>query len=274
MKLSKIDPRLFLIFNNFSIIIGSIYIFGSHRYTTAVIFSVAAAYATELALLFALKKYKQGCLLDRFLSCCASGMSIVLLLRSNHLWIYVLLASVAIISKYIFLIGNKDKLFNPTNFSIVFIFSLIPNTYFFIHPDNISLHTELYLFAIINGIIATSYAKRLLIPITYFFWLMIFSILSHLNFAQINILNMLLPELSIASVIFLFFMATDPKTTPSNPWAQILFSTLLFILAFCFRSNQIYYSQFLALFLICPIFKIICDLIFSNKPLQVRKVVI
>src|ERR1051326_3341610 len=47
-----------------------------------------------------------------------SGLSLALLLRSNHFWILLLAAAIAIASKFILKINGKH-LFNPTNFAIV-----------------------------------------------------------------------------------------------------------------------------------------------------------
>src|SRR5207237_406954 len=47
-----------------------------------------------------------------------SGLSLALLLRSNHVWILLLAAAIAIASKFVLRIKGKH-LFNPTNFAIV-----------------------------------------------------------------------------------------------------------------------------------------------------------
>lgn len=57
------------------------------------------------------------------------------------------------------------------------------------------------------------------------------------------------PELGTGAMIYLFFMITDPRTSPHRAKAQFFWAGLIAFLAVLLRSHEIHFSRFIALFI-------------------------
>jgi Na+-translocating ferredoxin:NAD+ oxidoreductase RnfD subunit len=58
------------------------------------------------------------------------------------------------------------------------------------------------------------------------------------------------PELNVGVILFAFLMITDPITSPRNHNLQWLFGFSIAAVNLILRYEQLYYSQFIALFIV------------------------
>lgn len=185
-------------------------------------------------------------------------MSLLILLRLNHLGLWVVAALLANFSKVVFRLKGQH-FFNPSNFAIVCLLVFFSD-YTWVSPGTWSYHYGIILFSLMAGILIT---KRVGVLV------MVLSFLGNycaLHFARSFGLG---DPLSIAwqhlgngsLLIFTFFTLSDPKTAPKDIFVQFLFGLLVALISFILEfSLFIRGSWFYALFivnLLSPLLKII-----------------
>lgn len=173
-----------------------------------------------------------------------SGLSLCLLLRTNHLWIAALAATIAIASKFI-VRWNGKHIWNPTNLGIVAAI-LLTQGQAWVSPGqwgNVAFFG--FLVACLGGLVVNRAARS---DVTYAFlgsWMGVL-FLRALWLGQTH--RIPLHQLQNgALLIFAFFMISDPKTTPNARVGRVVFAALValggaFVQFVLFRTNGLLWS--------------------------------
>jgi enediyne biosynthesis protein E5 len=172
-----------------------------------------------------------------------SGLSLCLLLRTNSAAIAVLAATIAIASKFALRVRGKH-LFNPTNVGLVAVIALTGRAW--VSPGQWGNATLLaFFFACLGGLVVNRAARS---DVTFAFiatWLLLlFGWSRWLGQPPAVPLHRLA---SGGTLLFAFFMISDPKTTPDSRAGRIVFAMLVaagawFIQFRLFRTNGLLWS--------------------------------
>ena len=186
-----------------------------------------------------------------------SGLSLALLLRSNHVWVLLLAAVIAIVSKFVLRIHGKH-LFNPTNFAIVALIAATNDAW--VSPGQWGSAAYFGFLIICLGGLVVHRAERA--DVTYAFIVFWSAVVIGRSLWLGEPMTIPLHRLENgALLLFTFFMISDPRTTPDSRAGRILFAALValgagYIQFRLFRTNGILWSLALTSFL-TPVIDII-----------------
>lgn len=186
-----------------------------------------------------------------------SGLSLSLLLRSNHLWILLAAAVIAIASKFVLRLNGKH-LFNPTNFAIVALIAFTDDAW--VSPGQWGSVAFFGFLTVCLGGLVVHRAERS--DVTYAFIVFWSAIVVGRSLWLGEPMSIPLHRLDNgALLLFTFFMISDPRTTPDSRAGRILFAALValgagYIQFRLFRTNGILWSLALTSFL-TPVIDII-----------------
>ncbi|HYE31239.1 MAG TPA: RnfABCDGE type electron transport complex subunit D [Methylomirabilota bacterium] len=179
-----------------------------------------------------------------FKSAMISGLSLCLLLRTNHLWLVPAAAALAIGTKF-FIRLKGGHLFNPTNIAIVALL-IVASDKAWVSPGqwgNFAFFA--FLMLCLGSLVVTRAARA---DVTVAFLIFHCGIL----FARSAWLNepLAIPFHRIqngALLLFAFFMISDPKTTPESRPGRIIFAFLValggaYVQFKLFRQNGLLWS--------------------------------
>jgi len=179
-----------------------------------------------------------------------TGISVGILVRSTHLWPYILCSLLSICSKYVLRVKGRH-LWNPSNLGISVLLFLVPEA---VAPlsqqwDN-KVWPVLIIFSLGSIILYT--LGRLHITLTY---AVAFAALS---FARSQLTeNLWITELALLSApsyqLFMFFMITDPKTTTRTRTRQCLVAVLVAVVETLLRLGREIHAPYYALFIVAPV---------------------
>ena len=176
-----------------------------------------------------------------------SGLSLCLLLRTDHTSLALLAAVVTIAAKFL-IRWNGKHLFNPTNFGLVAMMLLTGEVW--VSPGQWGSAAYFgFLLACLGGLVVNRASRS---DVTYAFLFFYLALLFGRALWLGDPLAIPLHQLQNgAFLIFAFFMISDPKTTPDSRAGRILFAFLVamgagFVHFVLFRTNGLLWS--LALF--------------------------
>ena len=151
-------------------------------------------------------------------------LGVVLMMVASHWWIYLVVIAAGLLQKHFLHLGGKH-LFNPSNFA------LMTGLLFFYKDAHIvlgQLGDAWWLAALTVGLAAVVLwiARRWLIPIIFVFaYLLLEYFLVVTTDPVMRFDDLFLRFYSVSFLVFIFFMLTDPRTTPQSTIRQILFGT-------------------------------------------------
>ncbi len=151
-----------------------------------------------------------------------SGLSLCLLLRTNHDALAILAAVIAIGAKFVFRFRGKH-LFNPTNIALV---ALVRTGQVWVSPGQWGNTAILaFLFACLGGLVVTR-ARRADVSLGFaaFYGGLLLARALWLGQPPAIPLHQLTNG---AFLLFTFFMISDPKTTPDSRSGRLLFALLV-----------------------------------------------
>jgi enediyne biosynthesis protein E5 len=172
-----------------------------------------------------------------------SGLSLCLLLRTNHVALAMLAAVITIAGKFIIRFNGKH-LFNPTNFGIVLMMLLTGQVW--VSPGqwgNVAFFA--FLMACLGGLVVNRAARS---DVTYafifFYMALVFGRSAWVGEPMVIPFHRLQ---SGALLLFTFFMISDPKTTPNSRVGRVLFAFLVaygawYVQFRMFRTNGVLWS--------------------------------
>ena len=184
--------------------------------------------------------------LERFepKSALISGLSLCLLLRTNHLALAAVGAVITIAGKFVLRWRGKH-LFNPTNFGLVAMM-LATNGAVWVSPGqwgNVAFFG--FLMVCIGGLVVMRAARSdVTLAFLGFYLALMFGRSLYLGEPMTIPLHRLQ---SGALLLFAFFMISDPKTTPDSRAGRILFAALVaygawYVQFRLFRTNGLLWS--------------------------------
>lgn len=182
----------------------------------------------------------------------ALGISLMMIAESG--WIYLLIIGIGLVQKHFLTLGGRH-FFNPSNFALIMALLLF---YDDAHIVLGQLGDDVWLRVVVLllGLFMLSRAQRFIIPIVF---TLAYLALQYLFIVSYDI-TMILEDItlrfySVSFLLFILFMLTDPRTTPSPIVQQIIFAVLLAVLStWLDRVNGFRVQHlFMALFLLSPI---------------------
>lgn len=239
--------------------------------------ALAAAYTTELIGEYATARearrrpafYGSWRNLAMFLlSAHITGLAVgMLLFASEQVWVIAFAASAAVASKYVFRIpaagdwsaSPKTRHFlNPSNFGITLALVLFPTVgiappYQF--TENISGVVDwlLPLFVIGTGSYLNIKAtKRIPVIVA---WVLAFALQAAVR-SSLNgtpLLAGLMPMSGFAFILFTFYMITDPATSPSGRWQQVVYAVAVAVAYAVFMELHVVFGLFYSLTAVCAL---------------------
>ncbi|MFH0709212.1 MAG: FG-GAP-like repeat-containing protein [Pseudomonadota bacterium] len=179
-------------------------------------------------------------------SAVSTALGISFMLRTSDLYIYFIVILVALLQKHWLIIRSKHFL-NPSNVAVVIGLMFFPyQTY--TTPEQWGDLWWLGLIMMSLGIYITIKVHRVLIPVIF---ILTYALVTYL-FITHNIYEIFHLLISGSFLLFMFFMLTDPRTSPDRYATQIFFAIsiaiLPLILELFFGAREIY--MFLSLFLL------------------------
>ena len=172
-----------------------------------------------------------------------SGLSLCLLLRTNHADLAVLAAIVTIAAKFVVRFRGKH-VFNPTNGGIVAM--LLLTTQVWVSPGQWgSVAFFAFLLASLGAIVVNRAARS---DVTYAFIAFYCALLAGRSLYLGEPMSIPIHRLeSGALLLFTFFMISDPKTTPDSRAGRVLFAALVafggwYVQFRLFRTNGLLWS--------------------------------
>jgi Na+-transporting NADH:ubiquinone oxidoreductase subunit NqrB len=172
-----------------------------------------------------------------------SGLSLCLLLRTNHTELAIVAAVVTIAAKFLVRINGKH-VFNPTNGGIVAMLLLTDQVW--VSPGQWGAAAALaFLLACAGALVVTRAARA---DVTYAFIAFYCALLVGRSLSLGEPLTIPLHRLqSGALLLFTFFMISDPKTTPDSRAGRVLFAALVavggwYVQFRLFRTNGLLWS--------------------------------
>ncbi len=156
-----------------------------------------------------------------------SSLSLVLLLRTDSVWLAVLAATVAIGSKKAIRLNNRH-VFNPSAFALVLVTWLFPGAW--LAPGQWGPMGLSALLLAGAGLLVVTRAQRLDVALAFFLTFSAFVVLRGVWLG--DPLSIALHSLQNgALIVFAFFMITDPRTTPSTPGFRVVHGVLVAVFA-------------------------------------------
>ena len=179
-----------------------------------------------------------------------SGISVGILVRSPAFWPYALCSAISITSKYVLRVQGRH-IWNPTNFGIVAMLLLAPDTVASLSVqwgNNLLPMVVVWVF----GAVILRMVGRLHITLTYVASFLLFAVVRAAVTGH-PFLSEVAPITGPMYQLFIFFMITDPKTTVGPKWAQALVAFLVAAVEAIFRLLEFVHAPFYALFVVGPI---------------------
>lgn len=269
LTLGRVDARYLVIINHIILLVSAIFFLDLRRSWEQVVFVLVVAIVTELVLSRITLKQKTFDVKSRIISSTVLALSTLLLIRSSFWWFYGLIAVVGVLSKYVLVNHEGRHVYNPTNVAIVFGLIVFPE-FVNVRIDSFSANLLPLLCIVFFGTIAIIRANSWRLTLGYFGGIIIFGF----PFALIMDYPFLLvfgPEMNAAVVLFAFLMITDPQTSPRVPHLQWIFGLLVAAVNLFLRYEQLYYSQFMALFIVVS-FSILLTKFWGAPPKEKLKI--
>lgn len=172
-----------------------------------------------------------------------SGLSLCLLLRTNHLWLVPVAAVITIASKFVLRVNGKH-VFNPTNFGIVIL--LLTTNMVWVSPGqwgNVAFFG--FLMACLGGLVVhRALRSDVAIAFALCYAGLLFGRSYYLGEPMVIPIHRLQGG---ALLLFTFFMISDPRTTPDTRGGRVLFAALVAFGAWyvqfrMFRTNGLLWS--------------------------------
>lgn len=191
-----------------------------------------------------------------------SGLSLCLLLRGSGVWVWVVAALLTSASKYLIRWGNKH-IFNPSCFGVV--------TSLYLFQDSWVADAQWgrgYFVAFLIGCLGIALIKKVIRLHLVFAFVLTSFLLFLFNALMMEVPIEYLQDVYLKNglLLFIFFMITDPMTTPNHRVGRILFGALVGSLWYLLRGETyVIGSIFVSLFVLSPLVPLIDRLWITAK---------
>ena len=259
-KFSEIDSRWLVIVNHSTLLLFAKYYLAVQRTWEQILFCFFATFLAEsLSKRFHSKKFDWY---SDFKTTAVISLGLMLLVISREWWLYGALGAFAVVAKNYLRDADHRPIYNPTGFAIVSMLVFFPN-YIFIRGDAYSGSPWVLTQLALLGIFVVVRVSRWRMTLTYF--LTVLSLSAFLSiFFKHRFLHNFGPEMGAEGLLFMFFMFTDPQSSPQKKEHQVLAGFAIGSLNILCRNLDIAYSQFIALFVVTSFMKLQFELILNN----------
>jgi hypothetical protein len=180
----------------------------------------------------------------------STAIGVMLMMVGTHFYIYFVVIALALVQKH-YLQINKQHFFNPSNFALIMALLL-----FYDHAHIVlgQLGDEIWLSMLLlfMGVFILVRANRWLISLSFTLFYLLFQYVFVVSLDPVLVMEEIYHRFySISFILFILFMLTDPRTTPSNNVLQVLFAfcvavvSVLFDHVYGFRVQHLFLSLFL-----------------------------
>lgn len=191
-----------------------------------------------------------------------TGLSLALLFKTNLIWLFPIVAAVAMATKFLIRVHHKH-IFNPANAAIVLGLLFLPN-HVWVSPGQWGNAIWLGFALICFAVLVLNKAGRVDMSI-FFLGSWVFLIFVRALWLGDPLTIPLHNLQSGALLIFAFFMVSDPMTTPNHRAGRFIFAFAVAVVAYILQYKfQIRESIFYALFFVCTTTPMI-DVILKHK---------
>jgi len=183
----------------------------------------------------------------------STALGVMLMLVASHDWIYAVVIALALLQKH-FLVYAKRHFFNPSNFALIVGMLLFYDQAHIVLGQMGEASWLGGLVLVLAGLILVR-VGRWRIPLAFVLSYLAFEYGAIVGYDPIMTFEDIWERLySISFIVFIVFMLTDPRTTPSNGCLQIGFGVLVALGGalldrwFGFRAQHL----FMVLFVVSP----------------------
>ena len=210
-------------------------------------FAIALAFsmATELAL--SRIYYRKW---PNLISAYMTGVSIGILVRSPFWWPYAVGSILAIFQKYAIQFRGRH-LFNPSNFGLCMLLLAAPGSVAALSKQWTNTPWVM-LFIFCLGLVVIARLKRLHVVFTYVSGFVLLSLLRS-AITGVPVWAEVGQVLGAAFQLFIFFMITDPRTSPATRNGRIAYAMTVAGFDHLFRMLRNQHAPFFALFVTTPL---------------------
>ncbi|CAG9623398.1 RnfABCDGE type electron transport complex subunit D [Sutcliffiella rhizosphaerae] len=257
----KFDPRYLIIIFLFSFVVAGQTYLNFLQGFEAIIASVLTTTITEMILsrIFLKKTIFP-------LSAFITGLGISLLIASNYIWPYIVTGIIAIGLKYL-LRYKGAHVFNPNNIAVVLMITILPS-FVVVSPKQWTNGFLMMTIIICLGFLLVKFAKRIEVCLSFIITFLVFAFIRHIVYGA-PLFAALGPLLGASTQLFIFFMITDPKTSPKTTKGKIAYGITIATIDAILRINRIPFAPFYALFITCIVFTLPYRY-FTNKITSLR----
>ena len=190
-------------------------------------------------------------------SAASTALGIVLMMASPHIWVYCVVVVAALLQKH-FLMPGKRHLFNPSNFAVITGILLFYDSTHIVQGQLGDASWLAWVLAVL-AIPVLYRAERWIIPLAFTLFYLLLQYLIVVQHDPILLFEGIYFRFySLSFLLFVFFMLTDPMTTPATAWKQALFALLVALCAVLLDYGMGFRAQhlFMSLFLLTPLFRL------------------
>ena len=203
-----------------------------------VLFTLGSAVGTQATWQFVLKLPNRHSL-QGYLSALISSCGIAILVRSDVIWVHPALACLAMSSKFVLRFGegkNRGHMLNPANLATFSAMLWMPHAW--LSPGQWGQETLAAMWMLALGATVTGRVKRWDVSLSFLTaWLgLLAARLLWLDYALSLAVDMWLHQaLNGATILFAFFMISDPMTTPQHARARMAYAVCVAASAFVWQ---------------------------------------
>jgi hypothetical protein len=236
--LKLLDARYFQIFFLLSLLLFGALVRDFSLTAWQVLCTFISAVGTQAAWQFALKLPNRHSI-SGYLSALVSTCGICILVRSDVIWVHPLLACLAMTSKFVLRFGegkNRGHILNPANLAAFSAMMFMPHAW--LSPGQWGQETLVAMWMLALGATITGRIKRWDVSLTFLSaWLgLLVARLVWLDYAPSLAIDMWLHQaLNGATILFAFFMISDPMTTPQHRGARMAYAVCVATTAFVWQ---------------------------------------
>ncbi|MDZ4081658.1 MAG: CRTAC1 family protein, partial [Bdellovibrionales bacterium] len=191
-----------------------------------------------------------------------------LLTQGYSTWAYIVAGAIGVSTRYLFTIQGHP-IFNPANIGVLSIslaFPMLGSSF----SDQWVGHFHLIAFMIAMGLATAFFAKKLVLCLAYVAFFLLFAWLRTFFFLPEVMILTMASLLGAPSVLFLFHMMTDPRTSPPEARGQLFYGAALAGTDLFLRTKAILFPQLIALAVITIGYAVVKGLQ-SKKPNVLRQ---
>jgi len=192
---------------------------------------------------------KQGVSYFSF-SALSTALGVMLMMVTTHLWVYMVVIALGLLQKHYLHYANRH-IFNPSNFSLMFALLFFYKDAHIVLGQLGDAHW-LALGVVTVGMFILWKAERWLIPLAFVFAYLLFQYVGIVWSDPVILFeDITLRFYSVSFIVFILFMLTDPRTTPSKAVYQFLFGAGVAFFAtvmdyfYGFRVQHLFIALFL-----------------------------